>query len=261
MQGAVRRVTQRVNLFEKVLIPNAKQNIARIQIFLSDVERAAVVTSKIAKAKRAQERASAEDVSQGDALMSIVPLIKVTLYGPAAEKDAVLDGLQSLGCLHLNDLRPGAAEAVDLEPSYPDARQALQYLRDSPVRRRTPRHRENVDVEAVVKEVLDVRDRSRSLAEEREQLRKWIADLEPWGDFELPEWAQEGALRFWFYMVPHHQMRAPGGDHPPLERRGTRPSVCVRGGHGCGPTCGHAGAPGAARAALALEAAPASGTG
>jgi V/A-type H+-transporting ATPase subunit D len=64
MQGAVRRVTQRVNLFEKVLIPNAKQNMARIQIFLSDVERAAVVTSKIAKAKRAVERASAEGVSR-----------------------------------------------------------------------------------------------------------------------------------------------------------------------------------------------------
>src|SRR5262249_1186071 len=57
MQRAVRRVTQRVNLFGKVLIPTAKQNIARIQIFLSDVERAAVVTSKIAKAKHARERA------------------------------------------------------------------------------------------------------------------------------------------------------------------------------------------------------------
>jgi V/A-type H+-transporting ATPase subunit D len=64
MQGAVRRVTQRVNLFEKVLIPNAKRNISRIQIFLSDVERAAVVTSKIAKGKRAIERASADRVSQ-----------------------------------------------------------------------------------------------------------------------------------------------------------------------------------------------------
>lgn len=56
MRGAVRRVSQRVNLFERVLIPNAKRDIARIQIFLSDVERAAVVTSKIAKAKRARER-------------------------------------------------------------------------------------------------------------------------------------------------------------------------------------------------------------
>jgi V/A-type H+-transporting ATPase subunit D len=64
LQGAVRRITQRVNLFEKVLIPNAKRNIARIQIFLSDVERAAVVTSKIAKAKRAAGRVSAEDVSR-----------------------------------------------------------------------------------------------------------------------------------------------------------------------------------------------------
>jgi V/A-type H+/Na+-transporting ATPase subunit I len=139
--------------------------------------------------------------------MSIVPLVKVTLYGPAAEKDAVLDGLQSLGCLHLNDLRPSAAEGVDREPSYPDAHQALQYLRDSPVRRRAPRQREPVDIEAVVQEVLDVRDRSRALAEEREQLHKWIADLEPWGDFELPAWADEGELRFWFYIVPHHQMR------------------------------------------------------
>ena len=55
MEGAVRRVSQRVNLFEKVLIPNARRDIARIKIFLSDIERAAVVTSKIAKAKRARE--------------------------------------------------------------------------------------------------------------------------------------------------------------------------------------------------------------
>ena len=59
MKGAVRRVTQRVNLFERVLIPNAQRDIARIQIFLSDIERAAVVTSKLAKAKRARERAGA----------------------------------------------------------------------------------------------------------------------------------------------------------------------------------------------------------
>ena len=64
MQAAVRRVSQRVNLFEKILIPDADKNIARIQIFLSDVERAAVVTSKIAKAKQARERASAQAMSQ-----------------------------------------------------------------------------------------------------------------------------------------------------------------------------------------------------
>lgn len=49
LQRAVRRITQRVNLFSKVLIPDAERNIKRIGLFLSDQERAAVVRSKIAK--------------------------------------------------------------------------------------------------------------------------------------------------------------------------------------------------------------------
>lgn len=49
--AALRRVTQRVNLFDKVLIPQAEENIRRIVIFLSDQERAAVVRSKIAKSR------------------------------------------------------------------------------------------------------------------------------------------------------------------------------------------------------------------
>ncbi|MCS7466535.1 V-type ATP synthase subunit D [Stieleria sp. ICT_E10.1] len=49
--AALRRVTQRVNLFDKVLIPRAEENIRRIVIFLSDQERAAVVRSKIAKSR------------------------------------------------------------------------------------------------------------------------------------------------------------------------------------------------------------------
>ena len=51
---AARRITQRVNLFEKVLIPRAVDSIRRIVIFLSDQERAAVVRSKIAKQKHAE---------------------------------------------------------------------------------------------------------------------------------------------------------------------------------------------------------------
>ena len=46
------RVTaQRVNLFEKVKIPEARENIRRIQIYLGDMQTAAVVTGKIAKEK------------------------------------------------------------------------------------------------------------------------------------------------------------------------------------------------------------------
>jgi V/A-type H+-transporting ATPase subunit D len=55
LEEAVRKVTQRVNLFEKVLIPRARENIRRIRIYLGDAERAAVVRSKIAKRKRAAE--------------------------------------------------------------------------------------------------------------------------------------------------------------------------------------------------------------
>lgn len=56
LQQAVKKVTQRVNLFDKVLIPRAQQNIRKIRIFLSDTERAAVVRAKITKNKRQKER-------------------------------------------------------------------------------------------------------------------------------------------------------------------------------------------------------------
>lgn len=53
LEAAVKTITQRVNLFDKVLIPNTRQNIKRIRIFLADAEKAAVVRSKISKRKRA----------------------------------------------------------------------------------------------------------------------------------------------------------------------------------------------------------------
>jgi len=47
----LRITTQRVNLFEKVKIPEAREHIRRIRIFLGDLQIASVVTGKIAKAK------------------------------------------------------------------------------------------------------------------------------------------------------------------------------------------------------------------
>ncbi len=55
---AVATITQRVNLFEKVLIPRAKANIKKIRIYLSDEQMQAVVRSKISKRKHAQEAMS-----------------------------------------------------------------------------------------------------------------------------------------------------------------------------------------------------------
>ncbi len=63
LKHAVRRTTQRVNLFDRMLIPEAKANIKRIQIFLGDLERDAVVRSKLAKGKSgdAEEHAGASE--------------------------------------------------------------------------------------------------------------------------------------------------------------------------------------------------------
>ena len=47
----LRVTTQRVNLFEKVKIPVAKENIRQINIFLGDQQTAAVVRGKMSKSK------------------------------------------------------------------------------------------------------------------------------------------------------------------------------------------------------------------
>lgn len=52
LETILKKTTQRVNLFEKVLIPEATQRIKMIQIALDDLQRASVVRSKIAKSKQ-----------------------------------------------------------------------------------------------------------------------------------------------------------------------------------------------------------------
>jgi V/A-type H+-transporting ATPase subunit D len=63
LERAVRRITQRVNLFDKVLIPTAMQNIQKIKIFLGDAERAAVSRAKMAKSMHERQRRA--DTSEG----------------------------------------------------------------------------------------------------------------------------------------------------------------------------------------------------
>lgn len=57
---AERRITQRVNLFEKILIPRTRNHIERIQIWLGDMGRAAVVQAKLAKARQVLDSDQAE---------------------------------------------------------------------------------------------------------------------------------------------------------------------------------------------------------
>jgi len=56
LREELRTTTQRVNLFEKKLIPELKENIRKIKIFLGDEETSAVGRAKLAKAKLVQQQ-------------------------------------------------------------------------------------------------------------------------------------------------------------------------------------------------------------
>lgn len=56
LEKELREVSIRVNLFEKVLIPRALNNIKKIKVFLGDQQLAAVSQAKVAKAKIEEKR-------------------------------------------------------------------------------------------------------------------------------------------------------------------------------------------------------------
>jgi V/A-type H+-transporting ATPase subunit D len=58
--------SQRVNLFEKVKIPETEENIKKISIYMADKQVSAVVRSKISKSKIARQTAAA--LRKGDAV-------------------------------------------------------------------------------------------------------------------------------------------------------------------------------------------------
>ena len=51
LEKELREVSIRVNLFEKILIPRAQENIKKIKIFLGDQQLAAIAQAKVAKQK------------------------------------------------------------------------------------------------------------------------------------------------------------------------------------------------------------------
>ena len=62
LQKELRVTTQRVNLFEKVKIPETEENIKKISIYMADQQVSAVVRSKISKRKVAARGAAASEM-------------------------------------------------------------------------------------------------------------------------------------------------------------------------------------------------------
>lgn len=58
IEKELREVSIRVNLFEKVMIPNALKNIKVIKVFLGDQQLAAVARAKVAKTKIEERKAT-----------------------------------------------------------------------------------------------------------------------------------------------------------------------------------------------------------
>ena len=133
--------------------------------------------------------------------MAIVPLVKVTFYGAATQQPAVIERLQELGCLHLIDMgrSAGAGDRGDVSHS---AREALRFLRSCPQQLRQIRRLHDFDRERVVDESLAIARRQQELRDERDELQQAIENVQPWGDFLLPEEGCIGDVRFWFYVVP-----------------------------------------------------------
>ena len=149
--------------------------------------------------------------------MAIVQLEKMTLYGSDSQKESVIDRLQELGCAHLVDLGP-PSEAYGATSGSDDPRDALKFLCDCPEQRRQIRRCDNFDREQVVAEALRLQRDGRELSDERDELQKAIADLEPWGEFQLPADGAIGDLQFWFYAISLRDFGKIPMSRPPVER-------------------------------------------
>lgn len=140
--------------------------------------------------------------------MSIVTLKKISLCGRQTDQRRVLQAVQALGCLHLLPLRPPPAAPEQAPSARPEETyQALRYLLDCPTPRRPLRDPSGFDLDQVVAAVLTNRQQTRDAGDSRDFLVRRIADLAPWGEFNLPPLADLAGQRLWFYVVPHDRAR------------------------------------------------------
>lgn len=137
--------------------------------------------------------------------MAIVKLKKMTLCGLLKEKAAVLEKLQQIGAAHLIPL-----SEVALSPDFSSQDNtekvvnALKYLNKCAKKRHQVDSRDDFDLLKVADQVLNVQEEIRRLSDQRDFLIKRIAEVEPWGDFEVSE--DLAGIKLWFYIVPKRLM-------------------------------------------------------
>ncbi|WP_305907984.1 ATPase [Methylomarinum sp. Ch1-1] len=139
--------------------------------------------------------------------MSIVSLKRMTLCGLLDEKASILHQLQALGGAHLIPLTemPESAQTATQHITE-KAVNALKYLMQCRNKRHQVHDDEEFNLETVVDNVAKVRYECRLLSDQRDFLLKRIAEIEPWGDFQLTEKDDLGPIQLWFYIVPKRLM-------------------------------------------------------
>jgi len=140
--------------------------------------------------------------------MSIVSLKKLTFCGLSADKADVLEALQELGCAHLITVKntsnlPQVAQSKYAEHAF----KALKFLSQCPNRRHQQHDTDSFYFDHVIDRALEIQLNSRQLADKRDALLKRIKEVEPWGNFSLPDNVQLAGLKLWFYIIPNRMMK------------------------------------------------------
>lgn len=141
--------------------------------------------------------------------MAIKRLKKITLYGAMDQKRDLLQGLQSLGCLHLIPLSQTVGE-IAAPPA--QASEAKAWIERSPKQRKQVKNfRERVDtvhVDDIVHTILHNKSQFREQSDLRDKLQQRIREVTPWGEFSFPPLHDLAGQRFWFYVLPNGEMDA-----------------------------------------------------
>jgi V/A-type H+-transporting ATPase subunit I len=138
--------------------------------------------------------------------MAIVKLSKITLYGCLSQRDQVLRGLQSIGCVHLVDLH-GKSKPEQLEDAArTEVHAAIKHLSACRDQRPSSPHDKAYDRERIARRALLNKRAHDDLDDEREKLLREIAATAPWGDFHMPPPESLGGMKLWLYKIRHRDL-------------------------------------------------------
>lgn len=140
--------------------------------------------------------------------MSIVKLKKITLYGCLSEKLQILDELQSLGCMHITSLYV-PENLLDKEDAggFLQTRETLKYLNNCPNKLKQIKNAPSFDPASIEQQVLHNKHQMEEQQGEKDIVKHKIEELTPWGNFALPDPKELAGQKFWFYIVPHQEMK------------------------------------------------------